>query len=113
MNFFSSFFFSDLDILKPKKVDEKVFVKRSEQQKANGKKSNRVASSRPKTAPATQTSTETGKRAPFLLYGCGVSERVLGAQRTHNVRSSTAVTSLIINYDLGLYKYFIFFLVTV
>lgn len=78
--------------IKPQKVDEKIFVKKSRPRRPD--RINKVPriQIRPKSAPSSrQSNREPTKSQPFLAYGCGDNERETSTKKTFNVRASSAV----------------------
>ena len=79
--------------IKPQKVDEKIFVKKSRPRRPDRLNKVPRLQVRPKSAPpAQQPAKEPAKHQPFIAYGCGAAERETGIQKTFNVRASSAVS---------------------
>lgn len=78
--------------IKPQKVDEKIFVKKSKPRRPDRLNKVPRIQIRPKSAPASrQSNQEPAKSQPFLAYGCGAAERETSTKKTFNVRASSAV----------------------
>ena len=79
--------------VKPKMVDDKVFVKRSKPHRPD--RCDKIPAARPKSAPAdrlvSQSQEPEKNKVPFLAFGCGVNSRNLGNKKTFNVRATSAV----------------------
>ena len=85
--------------LKPKMVEEKVFVQRKPRRPDRLCK---VPKARPQTAPSSRPRTAVSfdhandKVKPFMNYGGGADDLSLGAKKTFNVRASSAVSFILI-----------------
>ncbi|KAH3794448.1 uncharacterized protein LOC127836984 [Dreissena polymorpha] len=80
--------------LKPKQVDEKVFVKRLKPRRPD--RVSNPAAARPQSAPSRRpksASSPAPPPQPFLNYGSGSNDQTLGDKKTFNVRASSAVYS--------------------
>ena len=81
--------------IKPQKVDEKMFVKKSRPKRPDRLNKVPRLQVRPKSAPPPQQSAkEPAKPKPFIAYGCGSAEKETGVQKTFNVRASSAVSTV-------------------
>lgn len=78
------YFKGDLNIVKPKKVDDKTFKRSMSKTISTAAKS----VNRPKTAPSTRSSA----KAPFMSYGCGARKLEIGGNKTYNVRAGAEVS---------------------
>ena len=82
--------------IKPQKVDEKMFVKKSRPKRPDRLNKVPRLQVRPKSAPPPQQSAkEPAKPKPFIAYGCGSAEKETGVQKTFNVRASSEVSTVI------------------
>lgn len=96
--------------LKPKVVEEKVFVKRKPRRPDRlGKlpkcRPQSAPSFRPKSAASEKVQDKGSKAEPFMNYGGGAVDRSLGDKKTFNVRASSAVRDplciqIIITHDI-------------
>lgn len=78
--------------VKPQKVDEKTFVRKSKPRRPDRLNKIPKLQIRPKSAPQSrQSDQEPSHSQPFLAYGCGAEERETNTKKTFNVRASSAV----------------------
>lgn len=78
--------------VKPQKVDEKTFVRKSKPRRPDRLNKIPKLQIRPKSAPPSRQSNQEPVRSqPFLAYGCGADERETSTKKTFNIRASSAV----------------------
>ena len=79
--------------VKPQKVDEKTFVRKSKPRRPDRLNKIPRLQIRPKSAPPSRQSNQEPVRSqPFLAYGCGADERETSTKKTFNIRASSAVS---------------------